>query len=87
MIKCNSSCRKRLFTMINDLPTIFEVVTGTAKKQTKEKSSVSNHTSSKSKSGSKGVKISSHLHSSLYVISVFLIVFSCIISLFIVWTQ
>ncbi|KAI4335249.1 hypothetical protein L6164_013913 [Bauhinia variegata] len=46
--------RKRLFTMINDLPTIFEVVTGTAKKQVKEKSSVSNHTSNKSKSGSKG---------------------------------
>ncbi|KAJ4824785.1 PHD finger protein ALFIN-LIKE 5 [Turnera subulata] len=45
--------RKRLFTMINDLPTIFEVVTGTAKKQTKEKSSVSNHSNSKSKSGSK----------------------------------
>ncbi|XP_015954713.1 PHD finger protein ALFIN-LIKE 4 [Arachis duranensis] len=46
--------RKRLFTMINDLPTIFEVVTGTAKKQSKEKSSVSNHTNSKSKSSSKG---------------------------------
>ncbi|KAF7806776.1 PHD finger protein ALFIN-LIKE 4-like [Senna tora] len=46
--------RKRLFTMINDLPTIFEVVTGTAKKQSKEKSSNSNHISSKSKSGSKG---------------------------------
>ncbi|KAK7281255.1 hypothetical protein RIF29_09067 [Crotalaria pallida] len=46
--------RKRLFTMINDLPTIFEVVAGTAKKPSKEKSSVSNHTSNKSKSGSKG---------------------------------
>ncbi|OAY27081.1 PHD finger protein ALFIN-LIKE 4 isoform X1 [Manihot esculenta] len=46
--------RKRLFTMINDLPTIFEVVTGTAKKQVKEKSSVSNHSSNKSKSSSKG---------------------------------
>ncbi|KAK6912852.1 Zinc finger, PHD-finger [Dillenia turbinata] len=45
--------RKRLFNMINDLPTIFEVVTGTAKKQTKEKSSVSNHSSTKSKSNSK----------------------------------
>ena len=42
--------------MINDLPTIFEVVTGTAKNQAKEKSSVSNHTGNKSKSGSKGVK-------------------------------
>ncbi|KAF2304069.1 hypothetical protein GH714_026841 [Hevea brasiliensis] len=46
--------RKRLFTMINDLPTIFEVVTGTVKKQVKEKSSVSNHSSTKSKSSSKG---------------------------------
>ncbi|XP_038679911.1 PHD finger protein ALFIN-LIKE 4-like isoform X2 [Tripterygium wilfordii] len=45
--------RKRLFTMINELPTIFEVVTGSAKKQSKEKSSVSNHSSSKSKSNSK----------------------------------
>lgn len=46
-------CRKRLFNMINELPTIFEVVTGTTKKQAKEKSSVSNHSSSKSKSNSK----------------------------------
>ncbi|KAK9275079.1 hypothetical protein L1049_022338 [Liquidambar formosana] len=46
--------RKRLFSMINDLPTIFEVVTGNAKKQAKEKSSVSNHSSNKSKSSSKG---------------------------------
>ncbi|KAF7843566.1 PHD finger protein ALFIN-LIKE 3-like isoform X1 [Senna tora] len=45
--------RKRLFNMINDLPTIFEVVTGTAKKEVKEKSSVSNHSGSKSKSSSK----------------------------------
>ncbi|KAL3532666.1 hypothetical protein ACH5RR_006187 [Cinchona calisaya] len=45
--------RKHLFGMINDLPTIFEVVTGAAKKQLKEKSSVSNHSSNKSKSNSK----------------------------------
>ncbi|KAK7294402.1 hypothetical protein RJT34_17291 [Clitoria ternatea] len=45
--------RKRLFNMINELPTIFEVVTGAAKKQVKEKSSVSNHSGSKSKSSSK----------------------------------
>ncbi|GJU90586.1 PHD finger protein ALFIN-LIKE 4 [Tanacetum coccineum] len=45
--------RKRLFNMINDLPTIFEVVSGAAKKQVKEKSTVSNHSSSKSKSNSK----------------------------------
>jgi hypothetical protein len=42
--------RKRLFNMINELPTIFEVVTGAAKKQpTKEKSSITNHSGSKSK--------------------------------------
>ncbi|CAL0326094.1 unnamed protein product [Lupinus luteus] len=45
--------RKRMFNMINELPTIFEVVTGAAKKQVKEKSSVSNHSGSKSKSNSK----------------------------------
>jgi hypothetical protein len=56
-MKCNSSCRKRLFTLINDLPTIFEVVTGSAKKQAKEKTSGSSHNSNKSKSGSKAVKI------------------------------
>lgn len=41
--------------MINDLPTIFEVVSGTAKKQSKDKSSMSNHSSTKSKSNSKVV--------------------------------
>ncbi|KVI01178.1 hypothetical protein Ccrd_020573 [Cynara cardunculus var. scolymus] len=46
--------RKRLFNMINDLPTIFEVVSGNAKKQTKEKSLVRNHGSNKSKSNTKG---------------------------------
>ncbi|KAL9247270.1 hypothetical protein vseg_020719 [Gypsophila vaccaria] len=45
--------RRRLFNMINDLPTVFEVVTGIAKKQVKERSSVSNHSSTKSKSNSK----------------------------------
>ena len=50
---CCFCCRKRLFDMINDLPTIFEVVTGTAKKQVKDKSSVSNHSSNKSKSNPK----------------------------------
>ncbi|KAJ4836845.1 hypothetical protein Tsubulata_018474 [Turnera subulata] len=45
--------RKRLFNMINELPTIFEIVTGTAKKQVKEKPSVTNHSSTKSKSNSK----------------------------------
>ncbi|GAB2293313.1 PHD finger protein ALFIN-LIKE 5 [Dionaea muscipula] len=49
----DKSDRKRLFSLINDLPTIFEVVTGTAKKQVKEKSSVSNHRSNKSNSNSK----------------------------------
>ncbi|KAI3443590.1 hypothetical protein Pfo_000255 [Paulownia fortunei] len=50
--------RKRLFNMINDLPTVFEVVTGAAKKQLKDKSSVSNHSGSKSKSNSKTGKLS-----------------------------
>ncbi|CAI0419472.1 unnamed protein product, partial [Linum tenue] len=48
--------RKRLFNMINEFPTIFEIVSGAVKKQSKEKSSVSNHSSNKSKSNSKGVK-------------------------------
>ncbi|KAF4365841.1 hypothetical protein CsatB_006325 [Cannabis sativa] len=45
--------RKRLFGLINELPTIFEVVTGVVKKQVKDKSSNSNHGSNKSKSNSK----------------------------------
>ncbi|KAG5605698.1 hypothetical protein AABB24_009618 [Solanum stoloniferum] len=45
--------RKRLFNMINELPTIYEIVTGAAKKQVKDRSSVSNHSSNKSKSNSK----------------------------------
>ncbi|XP_073271101.1 PHD finger protein ALFIN-LIKE 4-like [Primulina huaijiensis] len=44
--------RKRLFNMINELPSVFEVVSGAAKKQQKDKSSVSNHSSNKSKSNS-----------------------------------
>nr|GFB49096.1 PHD finger protein ALFIN-LIKE 4-like [Tanacetum cinerariifolium] len=39
--------------MINDLPTIFEVVSGIAKNSQKEKNAVSNHSSTKSKSNSK----------------------------------
>ena len=54
--KFNLWRRKRLFNMINDLPTVFEVVTGAAKKQQKDKSSVSNHSSNKSKPISKAVK-------------------------------
>ncbi|KAL5062467.1 hypothetical protein RYX36_024204 [Vicia faba] len=49
----DKSDRKRLFNMINELPSIFEVVTGTTKKKVKEKSSVSNHSGRKSKSNSK----------------------------------
>ncbi|XP_075520548.1 PHD finger protein ALFIN-LIKE 4-like [Primulina tabacum] len=48
----DKSDRKRLFNMINELPSVFEVVTGAAKKQQKDKSSVSNHSSNKSKSNS-----------------------------------
>ncbi|GAU28799.1 hypothetical protein TSUD_357850 [Trifolium subterraneum] len=47
----NKSDRERLFSMINELPTILEIVTDAAKKQV-EKSSVSNHSGSKSKSNS-----------------------------------
>ncbi|XP_062202253.1 PHD finger protein ALFIN-LIKE 8-like [Phragmites australis] len=43
--------RRRLFNMINNLPTIYEVVTGTAKKEPKEKTPKSN--SKSNKSGSK----------------------------------
>ncbi|KAH0674530.1 hypothetical protein KY290_026638 [Solanum tuberosum] len=49
--------RKRLFNMINELPTIYEIVTGAAKKQVKDRSSVSNHSSNKSKSNSKLFRI------------------------------
>lgn len=51
-------CRKRLFNMINDLPTIFEAVTGASKKQSKEKSAMSNHGNSKPKSNPKVGKVS-----------------------------
>ncbi|XP_047333593.1 PHD finger protein ALFIN-LIKE 4-like isoform X2 [Impatiens glandulifera] len=51
----DKSDRKRLFNMINDLPTVFEVVTGTPNKQHREKSSISNPNSNKSKSSSKRV--------------------------------
>lgn len=44
-------CRKRLFMMINGLPTIYEVVTGVVKKPTKEKTPKSN--TKNIKSGSK----------------------------------
>ncbi|XP_058108543.1 PHD finger protein ALFIN-LIKE 4-like isoform X3 [Magnolia sinica] len=54
----DKSDRKRLFGMINDLPTIFEVVTGTAKKQSKEKSSTTNHSSNKSKPNPKVQRVS-----------------------------
>ncbi|KAK9726921.1 hypothetical protein RND81_05G245900 [Saponaria officinalis] len=45
--------RRRLFNMVNDLPTIFEVVSGNVKKQVKERSNVSNNSSAKSHSKSK----------------------------------
>nr|GMC75991.1 PHD finger protein ALFIN-LIKE 4-like isoform X1 [Ipomoea batatas] len=54
VLTAKSSCvMKRLFNMINDMPTVFEVVTGAAKKQQKEKTSVSNHSSNKTKSNPK----------------------------------
>ncbi|THU58796.1 hypothetical protein C4D60_Mb03t18220 [Musa balbisiana] len=55
--------RKRLFNMINGLPTIYEVVTGVAKKQPKEKAHSSNGKSNKS--GSKPSRSSeSHVKTS-----------------------
>ncbi|CAJ2663467.1 unnamed protein product [Trifolium pratense] len=48
----NKSDRERLFNMINELPTLLEVVTDATKKQVEVKSSVSNHSGSKSKSNS-----------------------------------
>jgi len=55
--------------MINDLPTIFEAVTGSGKKQGKEKSSVSNNSSTKSKSNSKVSKLEKQTnHCSLILI-------------------
>lgn len=41
--------RKKLFDMINDLPTVHEVVTGVPKTQQNEKSTVSNQSTNKSK--------------------------------------
>ncbi|CAN8300830.1 unnamed protein product [Cochlearia groenlandica] len=49
----NKADRKRLFNMINESPTIFEVVSGTAKKQTKEKPSSAPQNGNISKSNSK----------------------------------
>lgn len=43
----DKEARKRLFMMINNLPTIFEVVTGTTKKQPKEKTPNSSSKSNK----------------------------------------
>ncbi|XP_057766686.1 PHD finger protein ALFIN-LIKE 4-like [Salvia miltiorrhiza] len=50
--------RKRLFNMINDLPTIFEVVTGASKMQFKDKVAVTTHSGSKSKPNLKMEKLS-----------------------------
>nr|AFK38161.1 unknown [Lotus japonicus] len=49
----DKATRKRLYALINDLPTIFEVVTETAEKQAKEKSSVSNIANNNTKTSSK----------------------------------
>ncbi|TQE04765.1 hypothetical protein C1H46_009618 [Malus baccata] len=48
--------RERLFNMMNDLPSIFEVMAVIAKRQSKENSSVSNNSIHRPKSSSKGVK-------------------------------
>lgn len=44
----DKEARKRLFNMINNLPTIFEVVTGSVKSQSKEKTPNGNNKSNKS---------------------------------------
>ncbi|ESW08861.1 hypothetical protein PHAVU_009G080500 [Phaseolus vulgaris] len=49
----NKADRSHLFNMINDLPTVFDVVVGKVKKQGKKKSSASNHDNNKSKSNTK----------------------------------
>ncbi|KAJ0969378.1 hypothetical protein J5N97_022255 [Dioscorea zingiberensis] len=46
----DKDARRRLFQMINNLPTIYEVVTGSTKKQTKEKTPNSSNKSNKSSS-------------------------------------
>lgn len=43
--------------MINEVPTVFEVVTGSEKKQTKEKPSSANQNGNRSKSNSKVVRL------------------------------
>ncbi|KAH1109923.1 hypothetical protein GYH30_009027 [Glycine max] len=50
LVAMHSDAWKQLFDVINDLPTINEVVTGMTKKQGKEKSSVPNHSKPKSNS-------------------------------------
>ncbi|XP_047944707.1 PHD finger protein ALFIN-LIKE 5-like [Salvia hispanica] len=50
--------RKRLFNMINDLPTIFEVVTGASKMQFKDKLGATTHSGNKSKPNLKMEKMS-----------------------------
>ncbi|PKU79998.1 PHD finger protein ALFIN-LIKE 5 [Dendrobium catenatum] len=53
----DKEARKRLFNMINNLPTIFEVVTGSVKKQSKEKTPNGNNKSSKPNSKTKTSKL------------------------------
>ncbi|XP_027352379.1 PHD finger protein Alfin1-like isoform X3 [Abrus precatorius] len=50
--------RKRLFQMINDLPTIFEVVTGSAKLSKDQLAAPNNGSKSKSSGKTKGMKMS-----------------------------
>ncbi|WOH08955.1 hypothetical protein DCAR_0728406 [Daucus carota subsp. sativus] len=46
--------RNRLFGMINDMATVYEVVAGIGKKNPREKSAVSNQSSTKAKSNTRG---------------------------------
>ncbi|KAG0480587.1 hypothetical protein HPP92_011166 [Vanilla planifolia] len=54
----DKEARRRLFNMINSLPTIFEVVTGTAKKQSKDVTSNGSSKNSKSSSKPSQTKVS-----------------------------
>uniref|UniRef100_A0A803QYW8 PHD finger protein ALFIN-LIKE n=1 Tax=Cannabis sativa TaxID=3483 RepID=A0A803QYW8_CANSA len=61
--------RKRLFQMINDLPTIFEVVTGSVVKQSKEQSATQNNSGKSKSSGKVGIKeVVSLILSTIYLL-------------------
>ncbi|KAK9161924.1 hypothetical protein Syun_002826 [Stephania yunnanensis] len=52
-LRFHKNDRKRLFQMVNDLPTVFEVVSGNVKKPSREKSTAAPASNNKSKSSTK----------------------------------